>query len=233
MSEKSVFTISGAIVLSVAVISSVLYVALPKAVSESVREAVRQADYERMGGQENYELARDFQIRQFEAQKSRMKAELAKPQAQKPSSPAQSAPVKKAEKSGKMTEKNLVALRTGANFEGPADAGISLYEFSDLECPFCKKLHVAGTVSKILASEKGTNAAFKHMPLAFHPKAKPLAEIAACAGISGGAVAEREAISWAFGKDVTPTAEALSEALPGIVGKDVAKKALECVEEGK
>jgi len=62
------------------------------------------------------------------------------------------------------------------------DAKISFVEYSDLECPFCKKLHNAWTVDKILADYNGeVNYIFKQFPLDFHANAQKEAEALLCA----------------------------------------------------
>lgn len=61
-------------------------------------------------------------------------------------------------------------------------------EYSDLECPFCKRLHESETVTKIL--EKYSNDigySYKHFPLAFHANAQKEAEAAECAWELGDA----------------------------------------------
>ena len=61
------------------------------------------------------------------------------------------------------------------------DAEISFVEYSDLECPFCKKLHEAGTIDQVL-EEYGDkiNFIFKQFPLSFHANAQMEAEAALC-----------------------------------------------------
>jgi len=62
------------------------------------------------------------------------------------------------------------------------DAKISFVEYSDLECPFCKKLHNAWTVDKIIADYNwDVNYIFKQFPLDFHANAKKEAEAILCA----------------------------------------------------
>ncbi len=63
------------------------------------------------------------------------------------------------------------------------DAKISFIEYSDIECPFCARLHSSGTIEKILKKyEWKVNFKFKHFPLAFHRKSNSLANSAECAG---------------------------------------------------
>ncbi len=61
------------------------------------------------------------------------------------------------------------------------NAEITFIEYSDLECPFCKRLHQAGTVDQILKHYNGkVNFIFKQFPLYFHPQAQMEAEAAEC-----------------------------------------------------
>jgi len=71
---------------------------------------------------------------------------------------------------------------------GNSDAEITWIEYSDLECPFCKKLHLAGTIDAVMKKYEGNvNFIFKHFPLDFHANAQKEAEAAECVGeLAGG-----------------------------------------------
>lgn len=61
------------------------------------------------------------------------------------------------------------------------DAEISWIEYSDLECPYCKRLHESGSIEKILKQYNWkVNFIYKQFPLRFHPKAQIEAEAALC-----------------------------------------------------
>lgn len=57
---------------------------------------------------------------------------------------------------------------------GPANALVTLVEFSDYQCPYCKRAHA--TVEELLKRYPGKlRVVFKHRPLPFHPRAMPAA----------------------------------------------------------
>lgn len=67
---------------------------------------------------------------------------------------------------------------------GNASAKITLVEFSDLECPFCKRFNA--TVQSIVAKYPGDiNRVFIHLPLSMHRFAIPAARAAECAADAG------------------------------------------------
>ncbi|NQU63212.1 MAG: thioredoxin domain-containing protein [SAR324 cluster bacterium] len=78
-----------------------------------------------------------------------------------------------------------VSLDRDHIFGNPA-AEISLIEYSDFECPFCKRFHP--TPGKIVEEYKGkVNWVYRHFPLDFHnPAAQKEAEAAECANELGG-----------------------------------------------
>ena len=72
------------------------------------------------------------------------------------------------------------------HIRGNPTAKISLIEYSDFECPFCKRYH--DTPKKLLeAHGDGLNWVYRHFPLSFHnPGAQKEAEAAECAAELGG-----------------------------------------------
>lgn len=68
---------------------------------------------------------------------------------------------------------------------GPADAPITIVEFSDYECPFCKRAHP--TVTEVLKKYPDkVRLVFRHFPLDnIHPNARPAAEASLCAEDQG------------------------------------------------
>ncbi|MGI6395397.1 MAG: DsbA family protein [bacterium] len=59
--------------------------------------------------------------------------------------------------------------------KGKKNAQITIVEFSEFQCPFCRR--GAATVEEIVKDYKGkVKLVFKHMPLAFHKEARPAAK---------------------------------------------------------
>jgi protein-disulfide isomerase len=72
------------------------------------------------------------------------------------------------------------------HIQGNPDARITLVEYSDFECPFCKRFHP--TVKKLIDANDGkVNWVYRHFPLQFHnPGAQKQAEASECAAKIGG-----------------------------------------------
>lgn len=109
---------------------------------------------------------------------------------------------------------------------GSTDATISLIEYSDYECPFCKRHHP--TLKQALTEFGGdVNWVYRHYPLAFHPHAEPTAVAAECVAELGGNDA-----FWAFTDKIFETQGAWAyEAYVGELGLDVSKFT-DCIESG-
>jgi protein-disulfide isomerase len=78
-------------------------------------------------------------------------------------------------------ERPRVALRPGGPARGPADARVTLVEFSDFQCPFCQR---AKPVLDEIATRhpKDVRIVYRNLPLeSLHPRARESAEAAACA----------------------------------------------------
>lgn len=70
---------------------------------------------------------------------------------------------------------------------GDANAAVTMVEFSDYECPFCKRFY-DDTLAQIKSTYIDTGKlklVYRDYPLSFHPGAEPAAQAANCAGEQG------------------------------------------------
>lgn len=72
-----------------------------------------------------------------------------------------------------------------APFQGKADAPITIVEFSDFQCPFCKRVEPSLEKIRETYGDK-VRFVWKHEPLPFHPRAEPAAELAIEARLQKG-----------------------------------------------
>ena len=130
------------------------------------------------------------------------------------------------------------------HIRGNPNAPVKIVEYSDTECPFCKRFH--GTMNQIMSEygESGKVAwVYRHYPLdALHKKADKEAEAMECAAEQGGSpspLGTSNDTFWRYADrlfEVTPSNDGLDPAdLPKIaqfVGLDV-KKFNACLSSGK
>jgi protein-disulfide isomerase len=84
-------------------------------------------------------------------------------------------------------EKVRVSVESTWHSLGRADAPITLVEFADYECPFCKAFHTGtyGELKKNYIDTGKVRFVSRDLPLDFHPTAMRAAEAARCAGDEG------------------------------------------------
>ncbi|MBI2327893.1 thioredoxin domain-containing protein [Candidatus Curtissbacteria bacterium] len=135
---------------------------------------------------------------------------------------------------GYASAQNVESLKNSDYVRGNKKARILLIEYSDLECPFCKKFHP--TAQQAVDQYKGQVAwVYRHFPLdPIHSKADKEAEAAECAGELGGQDAFWKFVDKVF--EVTPSNNGLELAelpkIAGQVGLDQAKFKT-CLDSGK
>jgi protein-disulfide isomerase len=119
---------------------------------------------------------------------------------------------------------------------GPADAAVTIFEFSDLQCPYCKQAQP--TIDKLLAEEKNVRLVFQNFPLPAHNWAAKGAYYADCVG---------RASNEAFWKFLHSTFEVQTEITPenadakltaladqaGVKGTDIAACAAKAETAGR
>jgi protein-disulfide isomerase len=89
--------------------------------------------------------------------------------------PAQDKPKQQAEEEDKSVWK--VPVLPDDPIKGPKDALVTIIEFSEFQCPFCKR--VGDTLAKVLETYKDdVRIVWKDNTLPFHPRAKPAATLA-------------------------------------------------------
>lgn len=88
--------------------------------------------------------------------------------------------------SGSPAAENVRPVSSSDHMLGNPDAPVKIIEFSDLECPFCKRFHP--TLEDIISEYDGQVAwVWRHFPLtSLHPKAVKSAEATECAYEQGG-----------------------------------------------
>lgn len=85
-----------------------------------------------------------------------------------------------------VVDKAELALRDDDHIRGNANADVVLLEWSDLECPFCKRHH--DSMNQIMKDYEGKVAwVYRYYPLDFHTYSKKESEAAECANEIAGA----------------------------------------------
>lgn len=118
---------------------------------------------------------------------------------------------------------------------GNPNAEVSLIEYSDFECPFCKRFHE--TAKQVVQAYGGkVNWVYRHFPLDFHnPAAQREAEAAECAAELGGNKAFWRYTDLIYARTPSNGRGVPEEQLPEMaasIGIDKAKFA-ECLRSGR
>ena len=77
-----------------------------------------------------------------------------------------------------------VTINANDHIRGDKNALVTLVEFSDFQCPFCKRFNP--TMERVMDEYKGkVRWIYRHFPLGFHKNAQKSAEASECAGEQG------------------------------------------------
>lgn len=114
----------------------------------------------------------------------------------------------------------IAKIKADGYINGDKNARITILEYSELLCPYCKRQHDNGIMEQLIKKyPKDVNNMFKHYIV--HPAAKVLAEGAECAGDLWGDSKFYDFIGQGFG--LTDKSEAGAIGLAKTLGLDEAK----------
>jgi len=188
---------------------------------------VQNQQVEQVGGRENYKLYQKMvqNPKYGENIKGNLEAQIAQMEGKAgDTAPSDNSdqPAAEPKSSGTLEKSDITALTKDAYVKGSATADILWVEYSDLECPFCKRLHDSGAIQN-MEKKYGNKLAlvFKHYPLPFHTTALPAAEAAECVGEAGGSVKYYAFIDGVYAKG-TPSQDIIDGVVKDI-GLDAAK----------
>jgi len=86
-----------------------------------------------------------------------------------------------------ISDTQLKDLLANAPIYGNKNANIIMFEFTDIQCPFCSRLHESSALKNIIEASDGNVAKVsKHFPLSFHENAEPAARAAECVKANAG-----------------------------------------------
>lgn len=117
------------------------------------------------------------------------------------------------------TAEQIAGIKSDFYLEGDPKARFTVFEFSDLECPYCKRQQDQGVIEGLMARYPGeVNRVFKMSPLPFHPQARAAATAILCAGEIGGSEAYYKGIAAIFSAGDARTGQ-FDESVPAGLGK--------------
>lgn len=178
-----------------------------------VKKALEEVEAMKVGGVENYEIVKKIyssdafksqQKSSLEAAANQMAGDTAKPadttaEAQPADTTAPTADAKKT-----LTDDQISAIKKMGYWDGAKDGKILLLEYSDIQCPFCKRHHDNGTIKSLLTKYDGKiSHSFRSFPLSFHQFAAAGANAINCAADQKGTEWYYAFLDAAFTKGLT------------------------------
>lgn len=168
----------------------------------SIQSALQKSEATKVGGEENYAIMQELfasnqfkssQKKSLETAKQQMLGWQANPTAQGGVNPPHGQPGHQEGNeapTAQNTDNNAIKkisldeikkIKDDSIIMGNKKAKILIVEYSDLQCPFCKRHFEAGTLNSIIAKYNGKVAkTIRHFPLWFHPYAPKAAEGMEC-----------------------------------------------------
>lgn len=130
--------------------------------------------------------------------------------------------------------KDVPKITKDDHVRGDRNATIALIEYSDIECPFCKRFHP--TARQVMDAYNGRVMwVYRHFPLSFHANAQKEAEASECANALGGNDAFWKYLDAIYERTASNgTGFALDKLVPLAVEQGLSEAAFkECLDSGR
>ncbi len=192
---------------------------------------IQKPQIDQVGGRANYKLYQAMvnNPKYAENVKQSLESQASMLNGEQPSNNTQ--PTAEPKATGSLSSDDIAKITKDTYVKGDESAQILWVEYSDLECPFCKRLHDSGAIKNLEAKYGDKLAfAFKHYPLPFHPTAMPAAQAAECVAEAGGGDKYFAFVDKIFSKG-TPSQDVVDAAVKeiGLNAANIKK----CVDSGK
>lgn len=180
------------------------------------QSALRQAEYEKVGGEDNYKLLQEIQrdrsaayLRDLEAKEPEYVRELRR-KIEHTEKALEAASVVR----GRLDADEIAALNEGTPSVSGSGSPIRIIEFSDFACPYCKDYHNSGAIPGILTSRSGSvSYSFKAMPNKKAEKSDRAVLFAKCVESKHGAESYFETVDAVFSASGSSAETAKAELL--------------------
>ena len=165
------------------------FVAYASRTGMSVEKSLTMIEATKVGGPENYAIVQKiygsdkFKKQQAESLTtalSQFDGSAAQPAKNDPTTPpTAAAPTADSQfPKGTLTSEQVTTILADMPVDGNSKSPFVLIEYSDLQCPYCKKFHHDDATPKKLLDKYGDKLSFifKHFPLSFHQNAPKAAQ---------------------------------------------------------
>ena len=133
-----------------------------------------------------------------------------------------------------LTAQDVAPVTSSDHIFGDPNASVTLIEYSDFECPYCKQFHPS--LAQLMTEYQGkVRWVYRHYPLSFHQNAEKEAEAAECIAEQGGDKAFWDYASKIFDRTTSNGTGFALDKLPDLAQEVGVNKAKfqDCLNSGK
>ncbi|EKE29178.1 MAG: Protein-disulfide isomerase [uncultured bacterium (gcode 4)] len=150
---------------------------MTKQIVFDLQQKINENEYEKIWWKDNYNILKEMQKEEILSYVNKLKTE----NPELIYKMRQNATVKESPEKKLLTWKAIWELEWNSYVEWSSGATVTIMEFSDFECSFCKDFHNEDMLKQYVAKSKDTNYIFKNFPLPVHKYAVQMANYAKCA----------------------------------------------------
>ncbi|EKE27727.1 MAG: DSBA oxidoreductase [uncultured bacterium (gcode 4)] len=195
--DKSHLPIIVIMLLSSALIITTNYF-MTKQIVFDVQQKIIENEYEKIWWKDNYNILKEIQKDEILNYVNKLKQE----NPELIYKMRQNAEIKESPEKKLLSWEAFKNIKWNAYVQWNSGAAITIMEYSDMECPFCKDFHNNKTLKQFIEKSEDTNYIFKNFPIPTHKYASQMAFYAKCGEKIGGWEKYLESIDKLFLLDI-------------------------------